>query len=85
MPIYTYTDSIYIYREREIHIYTETTALTCHIPVPLRIHKWYVCGFITPPWPDQATPEEREEAIKALTKYDTLTDDESRQRFTHLE
>ena len=38
-----------------------------------------------PTWPDQASPEEKAEAFEALTKYDTLTDDEQRKRFTHLE
>ena len=38
-----------------------------------------------PTWPDQASPDEKAEAFEALTKYDTLTDDEQRKRFTHLE
>jgi len=36
------------------------------------------------PCHDQATKEEKEEAYEALTKYDTLADDEQRTRFTHI-
>lgn len=41
----------------------------------------YVCNTSAAPYPWKATPEDRKEAQEALTKYDMLSDDESRRRF----
>ena len=75
-----------------VYVYTNVTIMLAHTYIYMCVCIC-VCVYINdmcvvslhPTWPDQASPDEKAEAFEALTKYDTLTDDEQRKRFTHLE
>ena len=89
MYMYMY---ICVYIKACVYVYINVTIMFAHTYIYMCVCIC-VCVYINdmcvvslhPTWPDQASPEEKAEAFEALTKYDTLTDDEQRKRFTHLE
>ena len=89
MYMYMY---ICVYIKACVYVYINVTIMFAHTYIYMCVCIC-VCVYINdmcvvslhPTWPDQASPDEKAEAFEALTKYDTLTDDEQRKRFTHLE
>ena len=89
MYMYMY---ICVYIKACVYVYINVTIMFAHTYIYMCVCIC-VCVYINdmcvvslhPTWPDQASPEEKAEAFEALTKDDSLTDDEQRQRFTHLE
>ena len=83
---------ICVYIKACVYVYINVTIMFAHTYIYMCVCIC-VCVYINdmcvvslhPTWPDQASPDEKAEAFEALTKYDTLTDDEQRKRFTHLE